>query len=54
MSPMCLLTMSVDTLHAASEHAAQSSPHGERGERYFTRVLVLLLLAMLLALPLLL
>lgn len=53
MSPMCLLTMSVDTLRAASEQAAQSSPHGERGERYFTRVLVLLLLATSLILTLL-
>jgi hypothetical protein len=33
MNPMSLLTLPVDALREASQHADQSSPCGERGER---------------------
>jgi hypothetical protein len=51
MSPMSLLTMSSDTLQAASlQQPAQHSPHGERGERFYAQALVLMLLAVPLSL----
>lgn len=42
MSPISLLTLPRESLHAAYRNAAQSSPHGERGER---RVVMGLLMA---------
>lgn len=46
MTPMSLLALPPEALRDVSESQVRASPHGERRERFFSLVLVLVMLSL--------